>query len=133
MSAADDDPRAVARSLLFLADVLEARTAGLASYGILRRAAQLLTGRRSADDPRQVARLLLALADRLEYAGGAQYTGILRRGARMLVAIEVKAATACPVCGAPVDQPSRGRRRIYCSTACRNRESNAKRNVGLAS
>ena len=37
-----DDPREVARLLLLLADVLESRTAGVASYGLLRRAARML-------------------------------------------------------------------------------------------
>jgi len=36
--------------------------------------------------------------------------------------------TACQVCGyQPLDQPDRGRTRIYCSTACRQRHYRAQR------
>lgn len=28
---------------------------------------------------------------------------------------------ACPTCGGPVVQPERGRRRVHCSSTCRNR------------
>ena len=31
----------------------------------------------------------------------------------------IEAVTKCPACGAPVRQGDRGRRRIYCSAACR--------------
>lgn len=80
----------------------------------------------SRDDARRLARHLLVIADDLDERGY-RLTGTNRQAARVLLELAelVPDAGACPVCGAPVLQPSTGRRRVYCSDRCKRRARNA--------
>ena len=49
------------------------------------------------------------------------YSGTLRRAAQIIASLEARAPEACPQCGETVEQPGRGRPRVYCSRKCRNR------------
>ncbi len=71
--------------------------------------------------------ILSFVADEVEAGRGSHYAGAIRVAARRLVELERQAAeadrsaTGCGWCGAPLEQPATGRRRRYCSDACRRR------------
>jgi hypothetical protein len=56
------------------------------------------------------------------------FAGVIRRAARELAELEGRSTspTACPVCGEDVEQPAKGRARVYCSAKCRGRARNAR-------
>lgn len=86
-------------------------------------------------------RLLALAADDLSHRGYPP-AGIVRRGARELLTLAERVAAleaelarhrrqaaegdGCPVCGAEVPQPARGRRRVYCSDRCRKARARRK-------
>lgn len=84
------------------------------------------------NDP-ELARAVVVSADDLEHRGWLR-AGLLRQAARRLVELSAevdglrvaRAGEGCAVCGAPLTQPARGRRRLYCSTACRRSARNAR-------
>jgi endogenous inhibitor of DNA gyrase (YacG/DUF329 family) len=65
------------------------------------------------------ARLALVIADELDRRSF-PFAGVVRSLARDVLEhrCDVPEA-ACPSCGGPVEQPARGRRRLYCSPRCR--------------
>lgn len=76
----------------------------------------------------ELSRLGALVADDLAHRGY-QSVGIVRRMAQALVEVAGQATTTssgCPVCGGPIVQPDVGRRREYCSTACRRSARRAK-------
>lgn len=85
------------------------------------------------DDPRELARLLVVLGDVMERRGSDASSGIVRRAARLLATMPAPiTADACPSCGETVVQPERGRHRVYCSTLCKRRVANQRRNGTVA-
>jgi hypothetical protein len=68
----------------------------------------------------QLARSLGFVAADLDRRGYA-YSGLLRQAARALLEIDPDDPDGCPGCGRTIDQPPTGRRRIWCSEACRRR------------
>jgi hypothetical protein len=63
------------------------------------------------------------VADQIESQGGMLSAGIIRQlsgivveqATRLDALTPAQAPNGCPVCGEPVEQPARGRPRIYCS------------------
>lgn len=87
--------------------------------------------------PADLARLGLVVAEHLDRTGAPAGAGIVRRLAALVVEQheqlqpvtgphEPPGGPRCPVCASPVQQPSTGRRRVYCTTECR-REAQARR------
>ena len=81
----------------------------------------------TADDRRDLSRSLSAVAAILD-AHGFPLAGVVRQGAielatHVCIAGEVEDG-GCAECGAPVEQPDRGRRRTYCFD-CRPRRAAA--------
>lgn len=71
-------------------------------------------------DPVALARDLVLIAgdlDRMLYPN----TGRLRQAARALLEVDPPDDDGCRGCGHPIDQPERGRRRVWCSEGCRDR------------
>jgi hypothetical protein len=75
----------------------------------------------SDEDPVALAAQLGIVAEKLERSGYSA-AGVVHRAARFLVAhadvLQPNDDDVCPVCGAVVVQPERGRPRIYCSPRC---------------
>lgn len=67
-----------------------------------------------------VARLLSRTAADLERLGFL-HAGIVRHGAQLLLEAPQVDGEGCAGCGAELAQPATGRRRKWCSEACRRR------------
>ena len=71
----------------------------------------------------------LGVARRLSYVAadldrrGYSYAGAVRQGARLLLDLDTPPpeADGCVGCGQELEQPAKGRRRKWCSEACRTR------------
>lgn len=89
------------------------------------------------DEPAQHpnVRLLLALADDIEDGRQPSCAGLLRQIARDFAEGTVqRSPDECPRCGEPIVQPASGRRRQWCSAACRKAAaSKRRRNASMAS
>jgi hypothetical protein len=66
------------------------------------------------------ARMLGWIASDLERRG-AVYAGFVRQCARDLLEVPDHNRNGCAGCGTALDQPTTGRRRKWCSEACRSR------------
>jgi len=74
-----------------------------------------------SDDRAKLARIVSIVADDLDALGYAA-AGVVRHAARVIAQHRDPTGTGdCPTCHGPVEQPARGRRRIYCSAPCRHR------------
>ncbi len=80
----------------------------------------------TTDSTGDLVRLLLAIADSIEQRDATASAGICRVAAARLVALEsqsrvgrAREGSSCPWCGRAVEQPSTGRKRVYCSASCR--------------
>jgi hypothetical protein len=79
------------------------------------------------DDPRELARLLLLLAELHPTTAGPT----ARRAARYLLLLPPPPGVSqCP-CGKPIEQPKRGRPRLYCSPGCRRRAEKSRGNANV--
>lgn len=68
-----------------------------------------------------VSRLLAQAAADLDRRG-LHYAGVVRRAARLLLDVpDEDPGGGCAGCGRPLRQPATGRRRKWCSEACRAR------------
>jgi len=71
-------------------------------------------------DPVQLARQLGWVAAHLDGLGY-QYVGVVRQSARALLTLPEPSDGGCAGCSTPLVQPATGRRRKWCSEACRRR------------
>lgn len=79
------------------------------------------------ENPQELARLLLLVAGSLDAPGSTIVAGVLRRAARLVAQLPAPPGPdQCRGCGAPLEQPPTGRRRIWCSDRCRKRAGNGK-------
>ena len=68
------------------------------------------------------------LARRLAFVAGDldrrlyPYAGVIRQAARALLDVDPPDGDGCRGCGTELEQPSTGRRRVWCSEACRRRK-----------
>ena len=69
-------------------------------------------------DDRTLGHVLAVLATDLD-GRGFPYAGPLRQAARRLHEIANGTSDGCRRCGEPLTQPATGRRKVFCSTRCR--------------